>query len=366
MNNKILVFAGAAYTFGAERITLQVISGLAQNGYQLKVLVSHWNDGSFIKELQKIEGVTYDTINLGWLYLTNFKWSFHSVRTMPGGLNKFLKIKKKFEPDYYYTTSYRPIILLKPFIASNTFIYNVQDPPTESKRDMFFIKMANSKVKYYTACSNYIGNELKKINGKVAKKVKVVHNSGFYTGLEKNEITNAEPIFGIVGQILPRKGHEDILEAMAIIKKEKNILIKLLIVGSGEQIFEYNLKKYIAENNLIEQVQWKGKVSTNIYKGIDVLLVPSRNNEPMALVLFEAGYSSVPVITTTTGGSSEIIKNNYNGFVIPPNNPQMLAQQMLQFYNNIALVIEYGKNGKENIENNYLKDHMIKKIIQII
>ena len=122
---------------------------------------------------------------------------------------------------------------------------------------------------------------------------------------------------GLLGQISPHKGHDDAIEAMRILGSG----YRLVIAGKGEDAYVAKLRKKCA--NL--PVGFPGFVSLpDFFDAIDVLLVPSWE-EPFGIVLLEAMASGVPVIATSAGGPLDIIRSGIDGILVPPRNPQALA-----------------------------------------
>jgi glycosyltransferase involved in cell wall biosynthesis len=52
--------------------------------------------------------------------------------------------------------------------------------------------------------------------------------------------------------------------------------------------------------------------------------------EGMPLVLLEAAASGLPIVATDVGSNSEIVLDGKNGLIVPPGNPDLLAQAMLR------------------------------------
>lgn len=368
MGKKIIVFAGATYMFGAEKVTMNVIKGLQGEKYDITVLINGWNNGDFIKNLEINNIINHQVLYLGWYYLTKPLWSINSLLHYPAAFFKFMLLVKKLSPDIIYVTSYRPLLLLYPLIRKKV-IYNVQDPNSESKQGRFFIRLVDKKVFKYTACSNAIKNDLIQC-GINANKIEVVHN-GVDVPINHNEALD-QKIFksitvGIVGQIIPRKGHEDVVEALLILKNKK-IKLKLSIIGSGDERFIKHLKNLIEKYQLEDYVKWVGYTTeiSEIYNSIDILIAPSRNNEPFALVVLEAGVYGKPVIVTNKGGFLESVKDGYNGFIVNANSPLELADKLLCFVDNPNLINSMGQNMKEKITTHFSNQIMIQKLQAVI
>jgi glycosyltransferase involved in cell wall biosynthesis len=363
MSKKILVIAGGTYVSGAEIVTLEVIKGLKQKGFDLHCMVSGWNDGDFIERLNELN-IPYTAIKLGWYYTSKIWWSLDSLVHYPKAIWDFIKLKRKFKEDIVYTISYRPIILLYPFFNKN-IIYHVHDTNSRIKQSKFFIKLINSKVRHFIAVSHFIKSDLLAC-GLPEQKISVIHN-----GIEIIPINSksANKLFtiGIVGQIIPRKGHLILIEALNILH-EQGIKIKLKIVGRGDESFVAEIKKVINKNRLQEYVQWRGFIIDlkEIYSDIDVVVAPTQNDEPFGLMACEGNMFAIPAIVSNKGGLPEIIQDGLNGFLVNPFDAFEIADKIMVLYKDKNLREKMGKEGREQVVLSFSKIQMNQSIEKIL
>jgi glycosyltransferase involved in cell wall biosynthesis len=109
--------------------------------------------------------------------------------------------------------------------------------------------------------------------------------------------------------------------------------IQVVFVGAPEpdnrqdQDFERFLKSAVRDLGLDGRVHWAGYVSdpTPFYSRFDVMALPSTFGEGLPLAALEAMQQGVPVVGTRIGGIPEVIKDGINGFLIPPDDVEMLA-----------------------------------------
>jgi len=363
--NKILVIAGGTYISGAERVTLDVIQGLKDAGYKVLCITSGWTDGNFPGFLRKME-VGYKPLKLGWYYMSNLKWSLDSLINYPKSLLKFCRYLKLNKFNLVYTISFRYIILLYPFLKKN-IVYHVHDPNSHSRQNNFFLKLADKKVTRYIAVSDFIKKDLIKC-GIESNKVEVIHNGTNQTNVQitaKGKDTGLT--IGIVGQIIQRKGHEDVIEALRILR-EQGLLISLIIAGKGDPVFIEEIKKLIEKYALCDYVQWRNFKDNiyEIYEGIDVIVAPTRNDEPFGLIAIEGNMLGIPVIVSRKGGLVEIIIDDYNGFLIESYNPDQLAKKITCFYNDKILIKKLGYNGRKRMLEYFTREIMVNKINKLV
>jgi glycosyltransferase involved in cell wall biosynthesis len=172
---------------------------------------------------------------------------------------------------------------------------------------------------------------------------------------------------GIVGQVIPRKGHEDLVDACKLLK-EDGVSFELLIYGSGFPDYIELVKNLILKNNLTNDVHWMGfeKDLNNIYSKLDVMVAPTRNEEPFALVALEAAAYKVPVIASRSGGFPESVLDNKTGFLVDKNAPEMIAQKIKLLFQDPSKLKIFGENGRINVMNQFTIEHMQKKMEKVI
>ena len=163
---------------------------------------------------------------------------------------------------------------------------------------------------------------------------------------------NASPkdiVIGLVGQVLPYKGHEDFIRAAAIVHQIAPD-IKFVVVGDDSLTYEPDflnkMKKLVEDLGLFKSFIFTGHVENipKVMSSLDILAVPSWT-EAFGRVAAEALAAKRPVIATTIGGLSEIIKDGVNGMLIPPHRPDALASAMIKLSDDLSLRNAFGEQG---------------------
>ncbi len=136
-----------------------------------------------------------------------------------------------------------------------------------------------------------------------------------------------------IGQINYEKGFDTLINACDFLYK-KNFPFNLHIIGSkrlwnNKKIINLNLsdKKYIKSYKQVKHSAIGGYL-----KDKDVLIVPSKWDEPFGIVAVEGLSAGLIVISSQKGGLSEIIEDGRNGLSFKPNNHIDLANKILQVY----------------------------------
>jgi glycosyltransferase involved in cell wall biosynthesis len=97
------------------------------------------------------------------------------------------------------------------------------------------------------------------------------------------------------------------------------------------------------KGNLVYCMNAPWKDAMSVLKSSEVAVVPSRM-ESLPTVVKEAFYLGIPVVASDVGGVPELVKDKQTGLLVPPDNPQKLAEAINYLLENK----EYAKNLAEN------------------
>jgi glycosyltransferase involved in cell wall biosynthesis len=175
-------------------------------------------------------------------------------------------------------------------------------------------------------------------------------------------------VIGTVGQLIPWKGINYLIDAFYIVRKE-NPEVKLLIVGdevprgSG---YRKKLEEMVNSLDLKDEVVFTGfkEDIPEIMGVIDIFVLPSIN-EPFGRVLIEAMSMEKPVVATKGGGVPEIVVDGVTGILVPLKDPEAMAKAVLTLIRDKKLAIRMGKSGRERVEKFFTIEEHLKRIQEI-
>jgi glycosyltransferase involved in cell wall biosynthesis len=132
---------------------------------------------------------------------------------------------------------------------------------------------------------------------------------------------------GYVGQLTPTKG---ILELVRQMGNWQSGQCELLVAGKGAAAYEAMLRAEAPKN-----VRFLGFVDPDeVYRAIDLLVVPSLWEEPLGTTVLEAYMQGVPVIASRRGGLPEMVDEGRTGLLYEPLEPAGLRQAVEVFLRN--------------------------------
>src|SRR3970040_709861 len=108
-------------------------------------------------------------------------------------------------------------------------------------------------------------------------------------------------------------------------------------------------------------IEWKKAMS--ILKSSNVLVLPSRI-ESIPNVIKEAFFLKVPVVATNVGGIPEIVAHGKTGLLVPPNEPQSLADSINHLLENKEYAKKLADAAYEFLINNLTWDILLPKYIK--
>ncbi|MCE9531240.1 MAG: glycosyltransferase family 4 protein [Planctomycetes bacterium] len=161
------------------------------------------------------------------------------------------------------------------------------------------------------------------------------------------------------------KGHRALLSALS--QLTDNLNWTCWIAGGSQRPQE---TKYLAELHQLElqlglanRVRWLGQRQdvADVMAASNIFCQPNQTPEPFGIVLVEALYASLPVVTVRKGGAAEIVDDSC-GMTIETNNPEYLAEALRTLIENGELRLKLGSNGPDRANSLCDVDRQLQKL----
>jgi len=166
-------------------------------------------------------------------------------------------------------------------------------------------------------------------------------------------------VVGTVGRLTPVKGHKYLIEAAAKVVLQKPDTL-FVFLGDGEMLTELaEMASSIGIKDHVKFLGWRPDVA-DVMATFDIFVLPSLN-EGMGKVLVEAMAMGKPIIASDVGGITNLVISGENGFLVPPADPEAIAERIKILFSNNTNRNEMGRMGK-SIADNFSADSMIKKL----
>lgn len=139
-----------------------------------------------------------------------------------------------------------------------------------------------------------------------------------------------------VAHLREHKAQDVLLKAFK--KLDAHATLELDLVGDGP--FRSELENLAAALGIRDRVNFRGHVSReaalDYIGGARAVCLASRR-ETFGLVVAEAMLLGVPVVATAVGGIPEVVRNEIDGLLVPPDDPQSLAEALDRILSDEAL-----------------------------
>jgi glycosyltransferase involved in cell wall biosynthesis len=218
-----------------------------------------------------------------------------------------------------------------------------------------------------------LGNSLNvvhelKSEGIPEDKLKLIYNGVSEASVELEEgaqirselgIVPENVMMTIVANLIPYKGHMDLLEACAQLPDEK---WDLVIVGDDTTGIKQGLVDFAERNHLANRVHFTGARAdvSSIWAASDIGLLVS-HEEGFSNALLEGMMANLPMIVTSVGGNSEAVLDGVTGIVVPPQNPTALRHAISLLLGDAGLRNAMGARARERASLEFSIDKCLKE-----
>jgi glycosyltransferase involved in cell wall biosynthesis len=144
------------------------------------------------------------------------------------------------------------------------------------------------------------------------------------------------------------------MQAVALLT-EKGLNVQLEIAGeddTGGHGYHQILAAQIVELGLQNHVHLLGAIDADAVRDklrTAHIFVLASWAEPLGVAYMEAMACGIPTIGTDAGGVPELIENNVSGVLVPPQNPQRLADKIAEIASNPDFAQSLGQNGRNRV-----------------
>ena len=168
------------------------------------------------------------------------------------------------------------------------------------------------------------------------------------------------PRLAIVGRLIPIKGHDVLLRALAAARQQ---VPGLALEIAGEGPLEPDLREAVARLGLDDAVTFLGRVApvAPVLERAEVVVVPSFG-EGFGLVALEAMERGRPVIASAVGGLPEIVDDGGTGFLVPAGDADALADAVVRLASDPGRAVAMGAAGRARALDEFSQERCTERI----
>ena len=176
-------------------------------------------------------------------------------------------------------------------------------------------------------------------------------------------IAEAHFAVAVVAQLIPRKGHRLLLDALPGIV-ESCPGVRVFFFGQGPE--EADLRQYAKDLGVAAKVDFAGfrQDLTGLLPAFDLLVHPA-DREGLGVAMLEAAAAGLPVVALDVAGAREAVVNGATGILVPPGNSAMLRQAILTMIENPERRRQYGAAGRARMRDEFSVAGMVERYLDL-
>jgi glycosyltransferase involved in cell wall biosynthesis len=167
------------------------------------------------------------------------------------------------------------------------------------------------------------------------------------------------PIILSVGRLVEKKGFQDLLQALLIVKRRGG-RFHCTIYGDGPLCQQ--LQQWIEDHDLAGEIRLMGDCTQQelipVYQNATLFVLTPVQTEDgdrdgIPNVLLEAMAVGLPVITTAVAGIPELVENDQNGLLYQPHDVQGIASGIFELLRNAEKRRQLGGAGSKKVREQF-------------
>ncbi len=350
-SSRLAFFIPHLHGGGAERVTVSLIKGLVARGFPVDLVLVNRGEGAYQKEIPQRCRI----VDL-------------RARRALTSIPAFIRYLKRERPRVVITalTHVNVAALIAralsrvrvPLIVTEHSAFSASHPYAERQSTARFLpplmRWLYPKADFVVGVSQGVIDDLKRVLRFDSEKFRVIYNPIVDEELLRKAQEPLDhpwfqegepPVILAAGRLHISKDFPNLLRAFSLVRKE--IPSRLVILGEGEERKE--LENLAQELGIHEHLHLPGFVE-NPYKYMKhaTVFVLSSQWEGFGNVLVEAMACGCPVVSTDCpSGPREILRDGEYGVLVPPKDPEKLAQGILRVLENQDLRRELSEKGKK-------------------
>ena len=224
------------------------------------------------------------------------------------------------------------------------------------------------------AVSDDVAQQLKNVFQLTPSKIRIIINGIDVEAIHRTQpnpelvpslccVQHGQRLITSVGRLMPPKGHGYLIAAMPhLIHQVDNV--RLLLAGDGD--LKESLEQLSLDLKVRDVISFLGSRSDvpDILALSDVFVLPSIS-EGTSMALLEAMAGSKPIVATDIPGNRNVLRHEHNCLLVPPGNPEKLAEAISFLLNHPQIAAAYGRNAYQDVCQRFNIDQTITQLIAL-
>jgi len=255
--------------------------------------------------------------------------------------------------------------------GEDLFLDGLQEPYRTEALNL--IREQLQHVDQFLSVSEYYADFMPGYLGIPREKIRVVPLGINPQGFELRERDRNGPFtIGFLGRIAPEKGLHVLAEAYRSLR-QSGALPPARLEAAGYMAADCKpyleeIQKRMQDAGLGAEFHYRGVIDRAdkiaFLRRLDVMSLPATYDEPKGVSLLEAMACGVPIVQPRRGAFTEIVEKTGGGVLVQPDDPQSLADGILQIFNDKDRAEDLSANGFRGVREHYTAAHMADKLLE--
>lgn len=175
------------------------------------------------------------------------------------------------------------------------------------------------------------------------------------------------PVFLMAARLIREKGVQDFVAAAGVVARS-GTSARFVVAGEPDHGNPSSLSdSQIDAWRRDTSVEFLGHISdmTTLLAEADAAVLPTYYPEGLPKFLLEAAASGLPLIATDIPPCRPVVQDGYNGYLVPPRDPDALAEAIARLANDQDLRHKLGQNGRRLVEERFREQDVVDQYIRL-
>lgn len=190
------------------------------------------------------------------------------------------------------------------------------------------------------------------------------HQVAPFTRYEREGVSEDGSLVLFFGRIYEYKGLEYLIKAEPIITREVPGA-KIVIAGAGENFEKYEMMMGQRKDNfMVHNYRIPYQEGAELFQRCSLVVLPYIDASQSGVVITAYGFKK-PVVVTNVGSLPEIVDEGKTGFIVPPRNPEALAEAVVRLLRDKDLRKKMGENAYHKLKTDLSWDRITEKTVEV-
>lgn len=296
-----------------------------------------------------------------------------SLATLADALSQLAWLRR-FDPDYihaHWSTYPATAAWLLARILQRPFGFTCHAHDVFVNRQLLPRKLADAALAVTVSQHNvdWLGRNVSPL---APRKLEIVHCGVDLAHLPWRPEGRAGSLILGVGRLVPMKGFDTLIEALALLQA-RGVGFRCLLVGEGPQraalqasVLAHGLQDKVELPGALPQEQVRIALDQAVAFALPCQVAADGSRDGIPVALMEAMAAGCPVVSCPVSGVPELIDDGEHGLLVPQRDPQALAQALQRLLGDAALRRRLASAARLRIEREFDADKEARKLHRLM